>query len=591
MSDIMERTVWYKMRYTPVRDFLRGRITARLDLRRPLEKAALPPATQQVILDVVSNTRLWRLEKLEVTQDLIAHFADGIDSGGSHEQLLTAFGDPKQAAKLIRRAKRRNRALPWQISRVAGWATAAFLVFYGVFAIYFFSGSPSPRIDYLAKLNQVVEQTPVEGRAWPLYRRALLGLDPVWRKPVPDARLVSQSHRPESQAFLDAVTKHAAEIEMIREGASKPTLGFIFGLNGSGYDAELWPEQKRPNIDPAIGQALAAVNLPPINTLHNMGVILRADATLARSARDGKRLLRDVNSLLGLSRQVSQSGPLLCGMVSLTMYDAALDEIELTLREDPELVSREDWIALAHRLSTAKVAGDLITFDMERMSFEDMLQRSFTDDGSGNGRLTPQGVEYLTVRPGGQVWMKKAVLPAAGLLAASRQDLARRYSSLVNHAATNLRVPMREADWRSVRNYYDEQTSLMGSVNRMIAVYFVPAYWKAQEIAERSLGRRDGVLVAITLEVFRREHGKYPDALDALVPYLLPEVPPDRLTGAPTRYRLMESGPLLYSVGADRKDDGGRPGADIQKVANWDAAETTQSGDWILYPTLKIALR
>jgi hypothetical protein len=585
MSDIMERTVWYKMRYTPLRDFLRGQITARLDLRRPLEAAALPPAIKELIQDVVWKTRLWRLEKVEVTQELIAHFADGIRSGVPPEQLVTAFGDRTQAAKLIRRAKRRNRALSWQISRVAGWVAAAFFIFYVAFAVYFFSGTPSPRIDYVARLNQAVEQTPVEGRAWPLYRRALLGLDPAWRKPVPDARLVSQSHRPESQAYLNTIVQHAAEIEMIREGASRPTLGFVFGANGSGYDVALWPEQKRPTIDPAMGEALAGVNIPPINALHNMGAILRADATLARRARDGKRLLRDVNSLLGLSRQISESGPLLCGMLALTMYDAALDEIELTLREDPLLISKEDWIGLARTLSTAKVAGDLITFEMERLSFDDMLQRSFTDDGSGNGRLTPQGVRYVSGPSAGRpVWMEKAFQPAAGLLVSSRQSIAKRYSSVADRAAANLKVPMRESDWSSIRK---DQYSYTTLPDRTIMVYYWPAYWDAQEITERSLGRRDGVLLAIMLEIFRREHGKYPDALDALVPELLPEVPADRITGEPTRYRLLESGPLLYSVGADRKDDGGRPVDHLRSAANWDPMESKSTGDWILYPTLK----
>src|SRR5262245_22628915 len=144
---------------------------------------------------------------------------------------------------------------------------------------------------------------------------------------------------------------------------------------------------------------------------------------------------------------------------------------------------------------------------------------------------------------------------------------------------------MRNAEWSSIRNFYYSQSSY--SVNRMIALNFVPAYWEAQEITERSLGRRDGVLIAITLEIFRREHGKYPDALDVLVPELLPEIPPDRITGTPTRYRLLESGPLLYSVGADRKDDGGRAVAGLKKVVNWDATESTASGDWILYPSLE----
>jgi hypothetical protein len=39
MSDISEEGFWYKARYTPLRDVLCGKLTARLDLHRELERA------------------------------------------------------------------------------------------------------------------------------------------------------------------------------------------------------------------------------------------------------------------------------------------------------------------------------------------------------------------------------------------------------------------------------------------------------------------------------------------------------------------------------------------------------------------------
>jgi len=100
------------------------------------------------------------------------------------------------------------------------------------------------------------------------------------------------------------------------------------------------------------------------------------------------------------------------------------------------------------------------------------------------------------------------------------------------------------------------------------------------------------------LEVFRREHGKYPESLSELVPQLLPEIPADRITGEPVRFRIVDSEPVVYSVGADRKDDGGRPApaksfedgrrlTESQTAALWDAQDSTPEGDWVLYPTLK----
>ena len=598
MPDIMERSLWYKMRYTPLRDVLRGRITARLDLHRLLDATDLPPAVRQLIHRVAKKTRLWRMEQLDVTQELISHFVEGIKSGIPPEELIRAFGSEKDAAIMIRRAKRRNRPPSWQVLRVTGWLTAALFVFYGGFAIYFFGGRPSPRINYILRVNHTIEKTPLEDRAWPIYRRALLGLDHIARGSSPAPKFDIQPGMKEWPRLLESVTEHQKELEWIRQGTAKPTLGYLLGAKGSVHDAELWPDQKPPAVDTVAGQELAVVELPPLQTLRDLAGLLRADAALAREARDGRRLLRDLNSILGLSQQVGENAPLLSGLVSLSIYDSALDQIELTLRQDPTLIENEDWIALAHRLSGPKVGADLITVDMERLAFQDRLQRSFTDDGSGNGRLTPEGVKYFAwVSPPGRrsTWIEAASEPVAGLVVPSRQTLETIYDRFTDRAATNLKLPMRDADWRALQGELNSR----GLLDSRRAIGPVPDYRRVQETVERSLGRRDGLLVGIALEVFRREHGKYPESLSDLVPQLLPEIPADRITGDPVRFRIVDSRPLVYSVGADRKDDGGRPArvrnsqgdrylAGSQIAAVWGAMpDSTPDGDWVLYPTLK----
>jgi hypothetical protein len=233
---------------------------------------------------------------------------------------------------------------------------------------------------------------------------------------------------------------------------------------------------------------------------------------------------------------------------------------------------------------------------MERMAFQDMLQRSFTDDGSGNGRLTPEGVKYFAwMSPPGRKnnWMDKAGEPLAGLIVPSRQTLAMGFARYTDRAAANLKLPMRDADWRPPQD--DLKPSHIHELNPMA----MADYRRMQETVERSLGRRDGLLVGIALEVFHREHGKYPEKLIDLVPQLLREVPADRITGEPVRFRIVNSQPVVYSVGADRKDDGGRPAnartsqatrllAESQIAAVWDApSDSTPDGDWVLYPALK----
>jgi hypothetical protein len=81
-----------------------------------------------------------------------------------------------------------------------------------------------------------------------------------------------------------------------------------------------------------------------------------------------------------------------------------------------------------------------------------------------------------------------------------------------------------------------------------------------QRISEAQ--RRRHALVrsmAVTLAVERyRRHGDWPQSLAQLTPELLKEVPLDPFDGRPLRYRRLADGVVIWSVGLDGKDNGGR---------------------------------
>jgi hypothetical protein len=71
--------------------------------------------------------------------------------------------------------------------------------------------------------------------------------------------------------------------------------------------------------------------------------------------------------------------------------------------------------------------------------------------------------------------------------------------------------------------------------------------------------RRQLLLGELALHIYTLEHGEPPTALADLVPQYLPTLPKDPFSGNPLIYRRTSTGCLLYSVGYDGKDDGGRP--------------------------------
>ncbi len=162
---------------TPMRDLVRGRITGRLDIDRLLDESGLSGSAASKVRKVVKRTRLWRLEKVDVAHELIAHFMDGEEAGTSINELLASFGDEQQAAKLIRRAKKRQRPMIWHVFAWARLGLAGLFACYLLMFVYFMMGSPEVKVDYLARSNARANAVPDAERAWPLYRQALIVMD------------------------------------------------------------------------------------------------------------------------------------------------------------------------------------------------------------------------------------------------------------------------------------------------------------------------------------------------------------------------------------------------------------------------------
>jgi len=64
--------------------------------------------------------------------------------------------------------------------------------------------------------------------------------------------------------------------------------------------------------------------------------------------------------------------------------------------------------------------------------------------------------------------------------------------------------------------------------------------------------------LGLALAACKHQTGSYPDRLESLVPAFIDEIPLDPLTGNPLKYLKEESGVVVYSVGRNLTDDGGK---------------------------------
>ena len=211
----LETSRWRRMRHTRFLDLIRGRLNGNLDWKQIIANAQLPDDVGQLTYRVVKSTRLSRYEKADVARELIAHFEDGVQAGKSTSEMITTFGDPIQAATLMRRAKKRNRSLLWHAGKYLCWCLLGIFAIYGVFYLRFAIGTPSITTDYLEQVNQRVAVGPKEELAWPLYREALenfrrANTDIFWNSSV-------AMTNEEWQAQVTLAEQHQQSLELIRQ--------------------------------------------------------------------------------------------------------------------------------------------------------------------------------------------------------------------------------------------------------------------------------------------------------------------------------------------------------------------------------------
>jgi hypothetical protein len=102
---------------------------------------------------------------------------------------------------------------------------------------------------------------------------------------------------------------------------------------------------------------------------------------------------------------------------------------------------------------------------------------------------------------------------------------------------------------------------------------------KPVKLYRRSRAALRSAAAALAAERYRMANGKWPVSLQDLMPTFLAKVPLDPYDGKPLRYRRLQDGCVIYSIGPDGRDDGGDlarkkgpppPGTDIG-FRLWDA--------------------
>ena len=318
---------------TPMRDLVRGQVTGRLDREALLADANLPEPLPQLVRQVVRRTRLFRLEKVAVAEELIAHFLDGLEAGRCAGELATSFGDPVQTARLIGRGKRRNRPLACRAAvrsvQAGGGLVALLLLLYGFAALRFFLATPNPAHDYLPDLNAAALAAPDEDRAWPGYRAALLALEP---SPTITTKRKARPGEPGWGVIEGYLDRNRDALARLRAAAAKPVFGYAVGFEIASEDRALWPGID-PDPQPPEFQNLYGILLPYLAEMRNLTQFVLDDARRAAAAGDAERALENLVTVIGFAGHMRQTEFLINELVGLGLFAAGLDGVKELLHD------------------------------------------------------------------------------------------------------------------------------------------------------------------------------------------------------------------------------------------------------------------
>jgi len=450
------------------------------------------------------------------------------------------------------------RALPIVVIFWIGW-----LVYRAVVEL------PQKRIDYVGLLRTGMDGGSATGpNAVDLYLEAFESLPEECRAADATAVLAGGWDQVRNLPDVRALEKCDAALERFERAAAMQRCNFLAGASSMR--------------EFAIGMPF----LPHLSSFRQFARIEAARMRMAFEAGDDEAVLRRFKGLVGAAMHLCRQPSLIMELTGVAILDLGLSEVRLELLERPY---RPGMLAeMQQALSGPDSALEILSMALrgEESLWLEMIQTSYTDDGSGDGRLDLDAFKTWAIQTVGrraEFSAKGRVINAAGYLLPSRAKVR----ALVNRHLEVLRrlSAVQPYAWQRA-NASDECRRLaeIPWLYRYLPPTFLfamsaPSLAKAPDIAWRSICDVRATRVMLALERYRQGRGEYPAELDGLVPKWLPAVPRDPFSGEPFKYRREGLKYVLYSVGPDRADNGGRFPVDDGESCGW----TTDEGFDVVY--------
>jgi len=555
--------------------------------RKEGKLSKLPVAAAEFIRLVVNKMRYRRKVQDNVQAELAAHFEDelkGCKADTEREekarQLVGGFGDVKLLAILLRRAKKRCRPL-WRTVVTRAFQTIGVLfVCLVLYIVWFLTGKPVVTTNYIAELNNMVRPVADESlNAATLYNKATEVFEDL-----PDnisealGKRYYEATKEDKQLIGKWLTDNDEVFELVIAGSQKPYY---------------WQHYE--------GEEMMSVLLPHLAGFRRIAFSLRWRARLLAEQGRYEDAFSGIKACYRLGRHVKGNKVVLIEqLVGIAIEAIAVENLRSILSEH-----QIDAAALATLQKDFEqiIDGEVffMSFAGEKMFIYDEIQRCFTEDRFGGGHL------YLT-RIGQISSIGDESVPSPQNIIIESIFTPRAWTGAVKVLFFH---PNKQQTREATDRFYaycetiaqktpaqiraeaiDVEKEYMKIIrDNVLLMILTPALERAAEMGHRHRTNVEATVGILALQRYKADKGSFPNDLQQLITAgYLRQLPVDVYSDKPLVYKKTDDSFILYSVGENFEDDGGKHRTDRKgRPRLWGHDE--DDSDAVFWPVLKLELK
>lgn len=543
----------------------------------------LPIAAKDYINLIIKKMRYRKNVRTDVQAELVTDFEEELKECSNEKEreekalkLIEEFGDAKLLAVLLRRAKKRCRSLWRTIVARTFQAIGVLIICFILYCIYISLGNPTISTNYLEEATLLTRPVADESlNAAPLYQKAF---DSYVEPP--------KLKQGEKQVILTDLIKNKETVNVLTEEEISALDKWLIDNNDTitffkeaSRRPHCWWERK------AEDNVILVALMPELSSTRNLVKMIVWQAKLKAHNGDIEGAFEDLLICYRSGKHFKGPRVLIEQLVGIAVQALATKNLRVILESQPV---DSQLLKTTQNCFEQLIAEDIfiINYEVERFWVWDFIQRCYTDDGKGSGRMIPGQLEEF-------YWYVEDYMPddivfgygrflGMALAGANRQQMREAFEELYHNAEEWAK----KTPWQLHQENIDFEMGLNDwsywkKIRYWPVTVFMPALGRVNEISYRVAVDVRSTLTIIAIQRYKQDIGQCPENLEELVTAgYLKELPLDSFSNKPLGYKKTQDDFILYSVGSNFTDDGGK----VAKGDNGRALSFADEGDWVFWP-------